>query len=114
MKRTLILAFILGFFALSSCDDCSNTNPANNNNPGYTKSDGLILGPDFRECVCCGGWFVEIKSDTLRIFNMPPDFEYYLMGEDMPVPVRVAWKDKEEDCGEAWDDIIEISSIELR
>lgn len=114
MKRTLLIAFVLAFIVLSSCDDCSNGAPANNNNSEYTTSGGVILGYDYRKCICCGGWWIEIKSDTLRILNMPSDFNNILMDEEMPVSVLLDWKDMEDGCGEASDELIEVKSIQLK
>lgn len=37
-----------------------------------------ILHADARLCVCCGGWFVEVKNDTLRIVQMPDIFQKML------------------------------------
>jgi hypothetical protein len=58
MKQTAI--FLLLFFLLNGCgkdDTCMDS--------------GMITGLDPRECMCCGGWFIEIR-DTIRRFDQLP------------------------------------------
>jgi hypothetical protein len=103
---TLIcLSFIL---ILSTCSDSTDTND------GYTNSDAVIIGYDFRKCMCCGGWLVDISKDTLRIWNMPEDFNIILSEKEMPVNVRLAWIKMTDGCGATMKDIILVNSINLR
>lgn len=93
---------------LSSCSDSTNTND------NYITSDGVITGYDLAECVCCGGWFVEIEKDTLRIWNMPEEFNKILSEKEMPVEVRLSWKKMTDNCGASMNNIILVNSISLR
>jgi hypothetical protein len=101
----LLLSFIL---FLSSCGDTTNPNDI------YTTSDGIITGYDLAECVCCGGWFVDIKKDTLLIWNIPEDFNKILIEKELPVNVRLSWKKMTDGCGATRKDLILVDSISLR
>jgi hypothetical protein len=63
---------------------------------------------------CCGGWFVRINTDTLRIFNMPQDFNDTLSHKTLPVKVSLDWKRMTEGCGSTMPEIIEVSKISLK
>ena len=47
---------------------------------------GRIIGPDLSLCACCGGWFIEVGTDTLRTFTLPGDFK---IGSSTDFPVEV-------------------------
>ena len=66
-----LLAVFLGVcsFSFSAC--CKD----DDDGPGYCSEEGLIVGIDFRECACCGGWFIEIYNDTLRALDLPQEFK---------------------------------------
>ena len=96
-----ILPFVLGAFLLfpACCDD-----------DNYVCSDqGIILGEDPRDCVCCGGWFIEIGDDTLRAQTLPEAFLQTLYPVEYPLPVRLDW---EPDTTPCLGDEIEVSCME--
>jgi len=103
---TLSFIFFLVFLV-----SCANTNDSND---GYSTSDGQIIGADPRMCACCGGWYVDISKDTLRIWNMPEDFNKVLSTKEMPVNVRLNWKRMTDGCGATMKNIILVNSINLR
>lgn len=109
-KKNFILFNLIGLLLFILCS-CCNTNDSDD---GYTNSDAKIIGYDFRKCMCCGGWLVDINKDTLRIWNMPEEFNKILSEKIMPVDVRLSWKKMTEDCGATMDDIILVNSINLR
>jgi hypothetical protein len=88
MKAKNILYSILLFAAFSSCrDECERF------------SIGLITGPDYRECVCCGGYFIEIDKDTYRFSSEElPEGSIDLVDAQFPIKVRVRWHLKENGC----------------
>lgn len=71
--------------------------------------EALILGADARECVCCGGWFIEIGQDTLRGY-LPAEFVETFNLNDLPLPVVLEWERSESPC---LGDEIEIYCISL-
>ena len=90
MKAKSIFWLFLLVIALNSCKD--------ENGP---TSNGLITGPDSRECVCCGGYFIEINKTTYRFNNEElPDgsINFDLIDAKFPIKVRVQWHLKEESC----------------
>lgn len=57
-----------------------------------------ILEPDYRMCVCCGGWFIKIDNDTLRFYELPSDFNIDLNTETLPIEVELNWEKDKNDC----------------
>ena len=55
------------------------------------KSEGIITGIDYSLCACCGGWFIEIESNTYRFFNLPEDSKFDLSNESFPLAVKLSW-----------------------
>ena len=106
--KSIIFFFLSLTFITLSCSNSSNTDD------GYINSDAQIIGYDLRMCACCGGWLTDIEHDTLRIWEMPKDFEKLLNEKQLPVPVKLNWKKKTDSCGAAMNDIILVNSISLR
>jgi hypothetical protein len=103
---TFICILLISF--LLSCKNSTDTSS------GYTNSDGLIIGADPRMCICCGGWYVDINKDTLRIWNMPDDFNKILSTKKLPVAVNLTWERMTDGCGASMKDIILVDSIKLK
>lgn len=63
--------------------------------------DGLqeatLIGLDLRECVCCGGWIVDLGQDTVRTFSLPDDFDIDPFPE-FPVEVCLSYGPELETC----------------
>jgi|TARA_B110000902_G_scaffold255145_1_gene320088 hypothetical protein len=57
-----------------------------------------ILEPDYRMCVCCGGWFIKIDNDTLRFYELPSDCNIDLNAETLPIEVELNWEKDKNDC----------------
>lgn len=82
MKKLLFL-FMVGLLSLSAC-----------------KKEKLyvhatLIGIDYRKCASpmCGGWFMEIKGDTLRFLEIPEKTDINLNGElKFPIPVKVIYR----------------------
>ncbi len=56
--------------------------------------DGKLIGIDYRKCASpmCGGWFIEIKGDTLRFLEKPEKTDIDLNGDlKFPIPVKVIY-----------------------
>ena len=64
---------------------------------GYQDS-GTIIGQDYRKCMCCGGWFIEIDKDTLRFQQVPDGFTINLNDAKYPVEVYLDWQHKDPKC----------------
>jgi hypothetical protein len=64
---------------------------------GYQDS-GTIIGFDYRKCMCCGGWFIEIDKDTLRFYSLPDGCSVNLDDAKYPVEVYLDWVPKDPRC----------------
>ncbi len=77
---------------------------------GYQNS-GKILGPDYRKCMCCGGWFIEIENDTLRFQVLPEGSTLNLTDAIFPMNVYLDWHYPDPQC--MGDEII-VERMELK
>ena len=75
---------------------------------------GRIIGQDFRKCVCCSGWWIEIGTDTLRTFVLPKDIKIddTNIVDGISVPVCLSYK-KSTDCSD-WEELIEVEEMILQ
>lgn len=87
----IALTLSIGGFLFSACCDDDDV-------PVYCSEEGVIIGIDFRECACCGGWFIEIEDDTLRAMVLPQPFTETLDPNEFPLPVYLEWSPDEEPC----------------
>ena len=55
-------------------------------------SDGIILGPDPRDCVCCGGWYIKIDTTTYEFESLPDNSNINLQADTFPINVKLDWK----------------------
>lgn len=98
MKPILYLSFLL--LILTGCSK----------DRGY-KDSGTIIGPDYRKCMCCGGWFIKIDQDTLRFDRLPRWCAVELTDVMYPVEVYLDWQQKDPKC--LGDEIV-VTRIELK
>ena len=84
-KSLIITALIL----ISSCVEEVNSD---------FKDIGTITGEDFRRCMCCGGWFIDINSETYRFDELPENSNLDLNIEEFPLQVYVDWIANENAC----------------
>jgi hypothetical protein len=75
------------------------------------KSAGTIIGPDFRECACCGGYFIEIGDFTYNFDSWPSSAPIDLEHTTFPLQVNLDWS-YDRECGGIR--YITISRIEKR
>ena len=62
-------------------------------------STAVITGPDVRDCICCGGYFIEIGDSTYNFDTLPTTSKIDLTTETFPLPVKLDWTyDKK--CGD--------------
>ena len=59
---------------------------------------GIITGPDYRDCICCGGWFIEIGDSTYRFMEIPCSCSLDLMNAEFPVMVFLDWEKDPDPC----------------
>ena len=71
--------------------------------------EGKIIGLDLRLCACCGGWFIEIGTDTLRTFALPDDFKIDPLA-DFPVEVCLSYEYNAAAC-DLFGDLIVVNEI---
>lgn len=62
------------------------------------KDIGTITGEDFRRCMCCGGWFIDINSETYRFDELPGNSHIDLTMEQLPIKVHLDWVIDENAC----------------
>ena len=74
------------------------------------QSTGLILGPDFGFCACCGGYIIEITDSIYRFDNLPGSSGIDLSNTAFPISVNIDWKN-ERNCGGF--QYVEIARIEI-
>ncbi|MCX6224153.1 MAG: PKD domain-containing protein, partial [Bacteroidia bacterium] len=68
-----------------------------------------ITGMDPRMCVCCGGWWICIRQDTLRFYDAPAAALAILEKATFPLAVHVKWTKKDPRC--MGDEIIVLEMI---
>jgi hypothetical protein len=56
------------------------------------KSVGTITGIDYRMCVCCGGWIINIEDVRYLIDSMPKNSSLNLAEETFPITVKLDWQ----------------------
>ena len=79
--RKFTLYFIVFLFLAISCEK----------DHGY-QNQGTLTGYDFRRCMCCGGYIVEIEDSTYRFYNMPDGFTFNLEVDTFPLQVLLNWQ----------------------
>lgn len=62
------------------------------------ESKGVITGPDFRKCICCGGWFIGIGGETYRFYELPSESDLDLENSAFPIEVKLNWHKKANAC----------------
>lgn len=75
---------------------------------GTFQSNGIITGPDYRMCACCGGYYIVIDTTTYDFDSLPKDANFSLQNATFPIFVKLDWKQNPDGCG----NYIEILSIE--
>jgi hypothetical protein len=89
MMKVLLLTAIL--IIMLSCSD--NVNNNDNLIPA------VITGPDYRDCVCCGGWIILIDSINYNFDRVPEGSSINLDNEKFPLNVNVLWMVDTIPCG---------------
>ena len=90
-KKIIILVILIAAF-ICNCDDNSTTGT------GLYKSNGIITGIDMRECMCCGGWFIEISDSTYRFSGLPADCNINFEQDTLPLAVKLDWNKSPNPC----------------
>jgi len=80
MTKTLFGIVVL-FILSTSCEK----------NNGF-QNEGIISGYDYRKCMCCGGYFVEVEDSTYRFYVMPDDFNFDWETDTFPLNVLLDWR----------------------
>ena len=56
------------------------------------KSNGVITGYDLRECMCCGGYFIQIDSTKYRFDQLPDSTDFTIPNNpEFPINVKLDW-----------------------
>ena len=59
---------------------------------------GTITGLDPRDCMCCGGWFIEINDTVRRFDQVPADCVIDFSTVTYPLKVKLDWKKRDTVC----------------
>ena len=81
MKTILKMIVVLSIIGFVSC----------HKENGDYNSKGTIIGLDYRACMCCGGWIINIDNHHYLFYSLP-DSTINLKNEKFPLPVRLDWK----------------------
>ena len=74
----LVFIFIVG---LSSCKKDEHV----------FQSTGSITGPALAECICCGGYFIDMNDSTYHFDILPISSKIDLQNETFPIAVKLDW-----------------------
>lgn len=55
------------------------------------QSKGTIIGPDLRDCACCGGWLIKIDTTEYSFDSLPGDTDVDLQKDTFPIKVKLDW-----------------------
>jgi hypothetical protein len=78
---------------------------------------GTITGPDYRKCVCCGGWMIkfsdrddngELYIRHTNFYELPAGSTIDLTNATFPIPVKFNYHETNNSCR-----VIVIEKIEL-
>lgn len=110
MKR-IFLSLLTIFLAASPCIlfiTCSKDQTGINNsvndgsfgyNSGKVKPNAVIIGPDTRKCVCCGGYLISIDNNKpIDQYFLTYDFPGGYKPENFPVKVYIEWEKDPNAC----------------
>lgn len=60
---------------------------------------GTVLGTDSLDCLCCGGWFININNYTYRFHNLPSEKDINLETDTIyPYNVELDWSEALNGC----------------
>jgi hypothetical protein len=85
MKQFFVIAVLLSLAVACAKED-------------KTLDSAIITGLDPRDCMCCGGWFIEINDTTRRFDQLPADCLIDFTAASYPMKVRAEWKKKDTLC----------------
>jgi hypothetical protein len=76
---------------------------------------GTISGPDYRKCMCCGGYFIEIagKQYNFQKSELPGNFTFD--DKQLPLIVELNFKLKADACassGISWITIVDVKDTQ--
>jgi hypothetical protein len=91
ISKSILFFLLMLLIIIASCKRDYSTEPE-------YRSEGTIIGGDARMCMCCGGWYIIIKDDTLRFGNLPQESNIDLQIESFPLEVRLNWEKSSFQC----------------
>lgn len=101
VMKKIIIAGVFIILIILSCSTVENDGMDN----------GTITGVDIRECICCGGYFIDIRDSTYRFFDLPAGSNLNLTNAKFPIYVKLDWVKADSTC---LGDEIEVLNIKLR
>lgn len=63
-----------------------------------TYDTGLLTGIDRGECICCGGYLIEINNIHYQFWTIPSDCNIDFKNATYPIAVKVEWKKDSTGC----------------
>lgn len=99
--KTTFFLFMLILGLLFSCED----------EKMEFRDAAVITGPDLGQCICCGGYFIEIGDSTYNFEKLPEESSIDLTSDEYPIEVNIDWE-SDKKCGN--NQYIEITRIERK
>jgi hypothetical protein len=78
MKKIFLISYLLLLGILSCSTEADEF-----------MDEGTITGHDIRECACCGGYYIEIGTNTYRFYELPPNTNFNLDNPNFPIFVKL-------------------------
>jgi len=104
MFRSNKIVYILIFVLIIVIAQCKK-------NESDSLTEAFITGPDPRDCICCGGYFIEINDSAYNFDQLPSSCNLDLTTAEFPIAVYVDWE-PERKCGDI--QYITIKQIEVK
>ncbi len=64
-----------------------------------SKSSASITGPDLRQCICCGGYLIEIGDSIYNFESLPAAANIDLTTATFPIAAELDWT-RDRKCGD--------------
>lgn len=98
MKTIFKMIIVFAIIQFSSCKKENNNNQSGGTIPGGYQSEGTIVGLNPGECICCGGWLININNKQYEFFSLPENSTINLNDETFPLKVVLDWKLNPKEC----------------
>ena len=78
-----------------------------------TLLEGQITSYDARDCICCGGWYLETADQIFNFDNLPDGSSVQLEEEKLPIKVKFDFTEMPNACNDKGLKVV-LTTIELQ